>query len=372
MTSLSTGSEFGISLATIKLSGGTSVSSDVEIVRTGDSINAMSRAELKKFRKLLAEERTVTFISANAVREARLLQGGGNQSQLNAKVAKLPAGAIKTAPKLAITFQEEDGKLGAGEVTKLFSRLKDRLLLDSDTERDVLSAYREAAGNKKKIAASLTASLAIPPLEVPRLINWGAANRNKIREIAVPRVADALESKIRSAVKDAQVNLTNIGDARDDEEVLYLLRNIDEVIQYLENKYRRVGDRPRRGAGYYSENQLIGGMREVRDSLDLFYNVFATSKNIMDADISNDDLEDFLEDQQRTIVGYIKPFLRAGLPLPEWLGGGIPVRTVMIFETLQEIAGQALGVTPPLILQFQPEGKRHRTFVCPGTINEEL
>lgn len=369
LLSRSARSEFGISLATVELQGGTTLSSEVRVVDTDTGVAAVSKAELERFTTFLNEKREASFLSANAIFLSRRIDSAPG---LEGDVALLPDGAPAAAPKLALKFRESDGKLKLDEVRRLLSRLAEFDLIGDDAHADILTAFR-GESDGEHIAGSLTISLAIPPLSIPELVRYGAANREALRSIMQPLIVDHLDKEIRSR-HDLLRTLEGLGiealEGFDSPaEVDYLLTHIDQIAAAARRYYRKFSNRPVKPSSRirYSQGEMMAPLAEIAGELDMLHNVFRAGSEILDLDAApGDDIGGILEDKQEAMVGYVKPFLRAGLPLPEWVpfGGKIPVRTVLLFEALQTVATQALGVTPPLVVQLKPERKPARTFIA--------
>ncbi|MGK7296966.1 MAG: hypothetical protein ACNS61_14275 [Candidatus Wenzhouxiangella sp. M2_3B_020] len=360
LLSRSASSEFGISLATLELQGGTTLSSEVDVVHTETGVAAVSRAELARFTKFLNEKREASFLSANAIFLSRHIDSA---PELEGDDVPLPEGAPAAAPKLALKFRETDGKLKLGEVRKLLSRLAESGLVDDDAHAEILTAFRSESDGEH-IAGSLTISLAIPPLSIPILVRYGAANPDSLRSAMRSLMAEHLESEIRHLVREYGIREADDPDAFVG--AADFLLHIDRIIEITEARFDDPGFR--RARGHLRFTDFVKPLRDIRNDIDVLGNVFRAGNEILDLDAApGDDVAGILEDKQEEMVGHVKPFLRAGLPLPEWVpfGGKIPVRTVLLFDALQTVAAQALGVRPPLVVQLKPEGKPARTFIAP-------
>lgn len=361
------GHRWSLALIGLALEGGVSNKSSVQVHETLDGVTIQTGGDLTKTKKLFSETRTVSFLTAMNMYESGTTHGDDPNA---------PA-AIK------IVFEEDDGGMHTKEARHLLSRFREQDSMLSDEvwaqlEQDI--DHARAAQGQKRIAASLAVSLAIPPSQVVKMLEYVreqnsmalglVETENPIMRAIVGAVAEVDVEGIEDLFNQSNDDVLGLADdERPASDAAPRLTTTEDRQQFLLDLMDS-----KRGEGG-TELKLFGRNKKAKNylqALEALNKVFLMAAKIHfnDLDFAPTDLDEVtrkVRKWQKVMNALAGKFLQTGTPPSGLLNlfwkGRVPAKTVSLFRALQVIARDATGVEPPLLISFRPRNGEPKSYI---------
>jgi hypothetical protein len=403
----SQGPRWNVALIGLALGGSVAHRSDVSVLETPDGVTIATRGEIARTRSFLKETRTVSFLSALGLLEAR------DRGDTAATEPRQEDGTVKVlgpraAAKIKLDFEEDDNKLHLSEAAKLLRRFVGAGLIGDEVEATFLAEIRDAIAlsGDDSVAGSISIALAVPSSEVVTVLEsarrrpraFAAAPDTDIigaatkRALAMydPESIDEVERDIESlgqrsfklgGMPDEGTSRSSRaapepGDVSHRIEVLDMLSGVDVEASLSARATRgpvvdESGPEGDDQAAMRRIRNLAAATRALRRVLEIGAEIYF---DIEFPDFTNNDAHAdsrrafalLIEQKQREMSSAARPFLKTGIPTPGFIFGKAPKRTVALFAALQDITHSVTSIAPPLILTFKPEQGEAVSVVSPA------
>ena len=361
------GHRWSLALIGLAIEGSATNKASVQVHESLDGVVIQTGGELTKTKKLFNETRRVSFLTAMNMYESGVTHGADPNA---------PA-AIK------IVFEEEDGAMHTDEARHLLSRFRkqDNMLSTevwSQLESDINTA--RAAQGKKRIAASLAVSLAIPPSQIVKMLEYVreqnamskglVETENPIMRAIVTSVAEVDAEGIEDLFSDGDQGVLGLTDEETDAgDATPRLATAEDRKQFLLDLIES------RSGGQSGELGLFGRKKKVSDyvrALEALNKVLLMAANIHfnELEFSPTNITEVTKKVRRwqeVMNALAGNFLQTGHAPSGLLNlfwkGRIPSKTVSLFRALQVIARDATGVEPPLLVSFRPRNGEPKSYI---------
>jgi hypothetical protein len=389
--------------------------SDISIIETQDGAVLIAEGEVSKKKTLLKEARTVSFLSATGLVEARAQQQELPLSDAEAKSIISQVTGPRAAASIQLSLEEEDNRIKDKEARKLLSRFVGAQLVSAEAAAAFGRTVDEAQGASAdgKLTGSMAISLAIPTEQVVAVLKYARENVGAGVSVADRALSAFDGERIDAAIRrtaaydlgapttlEAPRGAAGAGSTRglgmerflpggatargfdgtgDIQRRMAFLREVDSISRSIEAEQMPIGGGGARGfesasvEGARREvSRDLENLREARQVLDKSLSIgaqlyFDTDLASITTDEARKRLAEEVEDKQRAMIKTVSAFVKPGLPLPAWIGGKAPESTVALFAALQWYCRDAVGLAPPLIITLKPANSTPISLVAVGT-----
>lgn len=379
------GHHWRIALIGVAMSSKVTSRGDVKVIQTHDGVVVVnSKGNVTKTKSIADETRRISFVSAMNMYEARLRDVRGLDG-----VTRSEANAPAT---LKIQFVAEDGKLGRKEFGRLLSEFHRQGMLSDKVLNALKSDYEvmRSANNDKRIKASLSIGLALPPQQVVNVLEYLSEDQNikkmssnlsKSRRAIMLAARDVDEEGLSALQEDATFSQNSKGlterpngfDMSTDVGrwgfLMFMAQSGNAEAESLGLKRDRVRSRHNRVTGRAKSNIEL-----YNETFDAFENIMAKASALYNGRIfipeTNDvgEVRRAVEEIQEQINEFAKDYLEIRSSIKwkvKFLGSDrVKTKTVMVFKALQYLAKSvdSSNTIPPLMLSLNPENGSGKSY----------
>jgi len=403
------GHRWSLALIGLSLGGAARQESEIEIVNSHNGVTLLTGNNLKEEKTFLRETRTASFISAINLLEAKAAPKASGDP-----VGAVPEGMVdltgqpRASASIKLHLEEIDDHLHVEGAKKLLKRFIKSDLLDEDISDAVKAAIKKAQADAgdEVIAASLSIGLAVPSIEVLKLLEAAAPPPTVFAlESEAPPInfieratIQALAEHDQVTVDEANKALAVLGQAGEIKTDLLPEPEQNLVVETSQTTLSKniivltaIASLPNAVETERAHDMLLdsldtdaivqarrnvkkirGAVRSLAKVLKISAEIYRTDlPDPLDSDLQNkhEELKGIIKTKQKEINKAAKKFLDPGLPGPDriiWFGKGrASKRIVALFAALQATTKHVTSVTPPLIVTFKPKNGQAMSFISP-------
>lgn len=369
-----TGHKWSVAFLGLAISGSEDATARVDVKQTQGGVIISANGALEKKFGWFGEMRTVSFLSAMNLFEARMKpvtgNSGGGQKKANA------------SPAIELKFDEADGGLKAVEAEYLLERFEKQGILSSTVSRAVISDVEQAiaAAGTDKIKASISIGLAVPASKVIDLlenvyqIKTGrmglASNTDPVLEAVLTALAETDPEGIKELVVDDEATTSEDLSADLDVDLDTIEGRVEFLseaaamtlskntfgVSHVQKKYRKKHHKNQRAQ--QKQKDYLKPAEHLTIMLQEAASIYFGEHEFLDEN-STEAVERKIGQWQNRMNRRASKFLKTGQPAPSqfeglWKGR-VPVKTVALFRALQYLTHTFTEVRPPLMVSFKPK-----------------
>lgn len=396
----STGPRWSLALIGFALSGSKVTKSNIAILQTLEGADVVTgKVEIERKRKFLKEIRTVSFLSAYGLIEARAREPERELTLAEKNRIIENVSGARTAARIALDFEEDDNKIKTDEARRLLKRFVDVGMISERVSRDFQRAVDDARdeASDETLAGTMSLSIGVPSEQVENILKFAADNGQRSVDVAKTALLAHDPDSIDSAIRKSRALEVLAGGGEPPEgargfgelttsrslqpisdvvrrgfldEIDVLSRSFDETMIGAEI-FPLEDMSPRAATARDLQIALRSEVKHLQEATQTLRSVLSKGAEIyfkqtlpeFGDQSERNQFTLWLEEEQRSMVKAAKPFLKTGTPLPNFFGGKAPKRTVALFAALQILSREATGFAPPLIVSLAPKGKTPVSFV---------
>lgn len=378
---IKTGHKWSVAFLGLAITGSEDATARVEVNQTQGGVIISANGALEKKFGWFGEMRTVSFLSALNLFEARLKD---DPDDPNKKAKKSNA-----APAIELKFDEADGGLKASEAEYLLERFEKQGLLSSTVSRAIISDVEQAIAmaGTNKIKASISIGLALPASKVVEVLKkihnikigkMGlASNTDPVLESVLLALAETDPDGIRELLiddegatpvdlsEDLDVDLDTV-DGRTEflsEAAALTLNKNTFGVSHIQKRY---GKRHHKNARTRKKQKdYLSPAEHLTEMLKDASHIYHGTHEFLNEE-SIESVERQIKRWQTTMNARAGKFLKTGKPAPSQFSGfwkgRAPVKTVAAFKALQNLTHTLTEVRPPLMVSFKPKDGAAKSY----------